>query len=297
MKVRNLFLLTLIALVVLASLCIESSKNEIASETSKPKSATVTQILQNQFHEEVSKNETHISEGNMNLSLMNLTNLKIFENQINGNLTNENKSEYCENCQISFNKTSSTSTLSKTQESPKIPEEKNETEAKFEDTGTTNTTQSSEGSIEEKLVPNPFPKFKLPLNESLIHFYIYGSDRCGQCMSIKEQLAWRFGKESITFYLTYEGKNATILYKGIFEMFPTFRWIPVIGITYNGTLVAVVDAYLSPDEVEGLIKDALRLKLVIVEGPSEEIYYVGNDTKRAILESIFIKNKLPNSIP
>ncbi len=143
-------------------------------------------------------------------------------------------------------------------------------------------------------LPHPFPAYKLPLNKSLIKFYIYGSHECCRCRRLLNFLSETYGNDSIVFYEISNGTNNTIVSKGFLVDYPEMGYLPITGIAYNGTLVAIVSGYNLPYDVEGLIKIALQYRVLVIKDPSGKIHYVGSAEKRAALEEVFLYNRLPS---
>gem|GEM_PF-6228895 len=107
-------------------------------------------------------------------------------------------------------------------------------------------------------------------------------------------LSETYGNDSIVFYEITNGTNDTIISDGFLGDYPDMSYLPITGIAYNGTLVAIVSGYNIPYEVEGLIKMALKYHVLVIKEPSGSIQYVGSAEKRAALEEIFLYNRLPS---
>jgi hypothetical protein len=131
------------------------------------------------------------------------------------------------------------------------------------------------------------------LNVSLIKFYVYGSENCCRCRHLLAFLTERYGNDSVVFYDIEKGSNGTVLAQGFLDHYPDMNYLPIVGIAYNGTLVAIVSGFSQLFNVEDLIKLSLRYKLIVMEDPSGGIHYAGN-SKRALLEEVFIHNRLPS---
>ena len=156
------------------------------------------------------------------------------------------------------------------------------------------TFQNSTQNTTLTQLPHPFPEYRLPINDSLIRFYIYGSESCCKCKRLISFLNRTYGPESIVrVYDFNSGKNSTLLLDSLIGDYSDMLLLPVTGVFYNGTLVAVISGYTLPYDVEGTIELALRYQLVVLLGYDGEIHYVGSDKKRAELEMLFLYNRLP----
>ncbi|AEH25554.1 hypothetical protein [Pyrococcus yayanosii] len=105
-------------------------------------------------------------------------------------------------------------------------------------------------------------------------------------------LAERFGKDKVTCYLTYKGRNATVPY--VFYEAYGFKVIPVVGIAYNGTIVAVYSGRLAPDTALLLVRDALKMGRVIIMGSTYSTS-TADPEDREIFDRIFILNEAPET--
>lgn len=160
-----------------------------------------------------------------------------------------------------------------------------------------NETASTSGGTNTTLseLPHPFPEYRLPLNDSLVKFYIYGSTNCCKCKRLIAFLNETYGPDSIVrVYDFNSGENGSLLLDSLIGDYSDMLLLPVTGVFYNGTLVAVISGYTLPYDVEGPIKLALKNRLVVLVGYDGSLHYVGSEKKRAELEMLFLYNRLPS---
>lgn len=216
----------------------------------------------------------------------------------------------CNSCQVSPSKndsTASSSTDTGSQKSSSTSTSTSQTSTPVENNESSSQTPSGENTTETSTetpsnppeesgkvtLPHDFPPYKLPLNRSLIKFYIYGSSECCKCRRLVEYLTEEYGSDSIVFYEINEGNNRTIVLEGLLNEYSTLTSLPITGISYNGTLVAVISGFNEPYDVEGPIKTALKYRVVFIRDSEGNTMYTGSKTKRAVLEAVFLYNMLP----
>ena len=104
-----------------------------------------------------------------------------------------------------------------------------------------------------------------------------------------------YGPESVVrVYDFNSGSNGTLLLSSPVGDYQDMLLLPVTGVFYNGTLVAVISGYTLPYDVEAPIRLALEHKLVVLLGYDGELHYIGSEKKRAELEMLFLYNSLPS---
>ncbi len=177
--------------------------------------------------------------------------------------------------------TISTSTPTTSTATPGERTTQNSTSTNESQNGSTSNTSQSNGSLSKEK------------NSTSLHFYIYGSHLCCKCRRALAYLQERYGNNSVTFYELQNGSNNTILVEGLFKNYPHIQTVPVIGIAYNGTIVAVIVGFIQPLPIEELVGIGLKYHTVAVTTPDGGIYYIGNREKREALNEIFIYNRLP----
>ena len=283
MKKSRAILAGLLVLMVVSSLCIDSKAPNSSSTTSSR------------------------SEG-----VPGTTSSHTYSQSQTSSSSSTTTSSPCQACEIGYNDTQNgtseepdggqdnTSTATPSADSG-VNETSSESPGSTSTSSTDNTTsqdEASQNSTQNTTVvqlPHPFPEYRLPLDDSLIRFYIYGSGSCCKCKRLIAFINETYGSESIVrFYDFKSGENGTLIVNSLIGEHKDMLMLPITGVFYNGTLVAVISGYTEPYDVEGRIKIALKHQVVILVGYGGEMHYIGNDKKRAELESLFLYNRLPS---
>lgn len=122
-----------------------------------------------------------------------------------------------------------------------------------------------------------------------IHFYMYGMKTCPHCRRMKEEIPKVFGKDSLTYYELVGNEENNKLFGELYQL-TGIRGVPAIGITYNGTLYAVIEGEFNVSAAPLIIKDAQKNGgLILVVGG--KAYLIKNQTHIRMLETIFIKHQ------
>jgi len=122
---------------------------------------------------------------------------------------------------------------------------------------------------------------------------VYGLTTCCKCKRAKNEITAAYGPGSVTFYDINSGDNGTVLYKGVFEKFPEFtNIVPIIGVTYNGSLIAVIQGYDGLSTLNTTLEQALQYGFPIVVYANGNFDYISSDDVH-YLEVVFKENRLP----
>ena len=95
-------------------------------------------------------------------------------------------------------------------------------------------------------------------NPSDVHFYMYGVSTCPHCRLMKEVIPTTYGPERFTYYELNGNKHNDAIFQNISRL-TGITGVPVIGIVYKGSLVAVIegeyDVSATPEIVKAAIED------------------------------------------
>ena len=121
---------------------------------------------------------------------------------------------------------------------------------------------------------------------SLVHFYLYGAKTCPHCRHMKEVIPETYGADKFTYYELVGNRHNDEVLNNISRLIGV-TGVPVIGITYNGTLVAVIEGEYKVSATPEIVETALKNNGTLLLLASGNYILPHNNTKaREIVEKL-----------
>jgi glutaredoxin len=92
---------------------------------------------------------------------------------------------------------------------------------------------------------------------SKVHFYQYGVSTCPHCQRMKKLIPGTYGYDKFTYYELNGNDHNRALFANISRL-TGITGVPAIGITYNGTLVAVIEGEFNVSATPKLVETAFE---------------------------------------
>jgi len=130
-----------------------------------------------------------------------------------------------------------------------------------------------------------------------LHFYMYGMKTCPHCRHMHEWIPRLYGNSSLTYYELVGNEYNSELYDQLHQLIGV-TGVPVIAITYNKTLWAVVEGEFNATATPQIVVTAMKNKgvLLFVGGRWYILYYSKPQSREYInyLYTIFVRHKKAN---
>ncbi|NJE07735.1 thioredoxin [Thermococcus sp. M39] len=125
-----------------------------------------------------------------------------------------------------------------------------------------------------------------------LHFYMFGAAGCPHCGRMKKLLPEIFGKDKFTYYELQGNEHNTQLFSELYDTLG-ITGVPVIGIFYDGHLVAVIEGEI-PDPAKNvplIVNTALKENGVLFI--ADRTYLIPSNQTEIIkkLETIFMNGE------
>ncbi len=92
---------------------------------------------------------------------------------------------------------------------------------------------------------------------SKVHFYQYGVSTCPHCQRMKKLIPETYGLDKFTYYELNGNQHNDKIFDNISRL-TGITGVPAIGITYNGTLVAVIEGEFNVSATPEIVKLAFN---------------------------------------
>ncbi|WP_297520412.1 glutaredoxin [Thermococcus sp.] len=157
--------------------------------------------------------------------------------------------------------------------------------------GTGSTSTTSAGAHSNYVVVNGT---RIYLDE--IHFYMYGLKTCPHCRHMHEWIPQEYGNSSLTYYELLNNETNDRLFEEISRL-TGITGVPAIAITYNGTLMAIIEGEFNVTATPQIIHAAMTNNgtLLFVGGKGYIMPHNDPKAQRALKElyDLFVKHEMP----
>jgi glutaredoxin len=92
---------------------------------------------------------------------------------------------------------------------------------------------------------------------SKVHFYMYGMATCPHCQRMKKLIPETYGYDKFTYYELVNNDRNDRIFRNISRL-TGITGVPAIGITYNGTLVAVIEGEFNVSATPEIVETAFE---------------------------------------
>ncbi|WP_167909468.1 CGP-CTERM sorting domain-containing protein [Thermococcus sp. Bubb.Bath] len=92
---------------------------------------------------------------------------------------------------------------------------------------------------------------------SKVHFYMYGVATCPHCQRMKKFIPEAYGYNKFTYYELIDNEHNDAIFRNISRL-TGITGVPAIGITYNGTLAAVIEGEFNVSATPDIVKTAFK---------------------------------------
>ncbi|EEB74387.1 CGP-CTERM sorting domain-containing protein [Thermococcus sp. AM4] len=152
--------------------------------------------------------------------------------------------------------------------------------------------------LSSALVPVSASNWKF--DPSLVHFYMYGMKTCPHCRHMRELIPLTYGADKFTYYELVGNKHNDEVMNNISRLIGV-TGVPVIGIVYNGSLVAVIEGEYNVSVTPQIVRDAIKHNGTLLLLASGNYILPHNDTKAMKivekLQYLFTKAGEPEETP
>ncbi len=132
---------------------------------------------------------------------------------------------------------------------------------------------------------------------SKLHFYMYGEHTCPHCRDMLRWIPMIYGRDSLTFYDLIKNVSNRKMFSDLYRLLGV-TGVPIIGVTYNGTLRAVINSEYNASATPSIVRSAIDNNGVLVYlGKWYILYYNRNSTRVLInaLYKIFVDHESVNT--
>ena len=132
-----------------------------------------------------------------------------------------------------------------------------------------------------------------------IHFYMYGLKTCPHCRHMHEWIPQEYGNSSLTYYELLNNGTNDRLFEEISRL-TGITGVPAIAITYNGTLMAIIEGEFNVTATPQIIHAAMTNNgtLLFVGGKAYIMPHSDPKAQKALKElyEIFVKHEMPANV-
>ncbi len=162
--------------------------------------------------------------------------------------------------------------------------------------GTGSTTSSASSQVTTTSTPSK-PAYvdvngtRIYLNA--IHFYMYGMKTCPHCRHMHEWIPQEYGEKALTYYELVNNQTNMMLFNELAQL-TGISGVPVIAITYNETLYAVIEGEFDITKTPEIIAVAIQNNgMLLFTGKTYLLSYKDPKAKLVIdaLYTIFVKHQ------
>ena len=136
---------------------------------------------------------------------------------------------------------------------------------------------------------------KIYLNE--IHFYMYGLKTCPHCRHMHEWIPKEYGNSSLTYYELLNNETNMKLFAQISKL-TGINGVPAIAITYNGSLMAIMEGEFNVTATPQIIHAAMvNNGTLLFVGRAYILPHKDPKAQKAIKElyDLFVKHEMPTN--
>ncbi|NPA47448.1 MAG: hypothetical protein GXO14_02235 [Thermococci archaeon] len=121
---------------------------------------------------------------------------------------------------------------------------------------------------------------------SKLHFYMYGEHTCPHCRDMMKWIPQVYGNGSLTFYDLVGSKYNRELFLELYKLIGV-TGVPVIGITYNGTLRAVINSEYNVSATPSIVRSAAKNNGVLIYIGKWYILYYNRNSSRVLINALY----------
>jgi len=132
---------------------------------------------------------------------------------------------------------------------------------------------------------------------SKLHFYMYGEHTCPHCRDMLRWIPKIYGNKSLTFYDLVGSSYNRELFMELYRLIGV-TGVPVIGVTYNGTLRAVINSEYNASATPSIVRSAINNDGVLIYIGKWYILYYNRNSSRILINAlykIFVDHKTVNT--
>ncbi len=124
------------------------------------------------------------------------------------------------------------------------------------------------------------------IDPSKLHFYMYGEHTCPHCRAMLTWIPKIYGNGSITFYDLVGNSYNRNLFMELYRLIGV-TGVPVIGITYNGTMWAIINSEYNASATPSIVRTAINNDGVLIFTGRWYILYYSDNSSRVLINALY----------